>query len=85
MTERPAVQRVEVRFVGAAPVRQLRRAAGVSDVEIDGPIVRCLVSGSFQPFLEALHGYEVITLTSTPNPPSNKESPCHVFHRPPAH
>jgi hypothetical protein len=66
MTERAPVQRVEMRFVGAAPVPQLRLAPGVSDVEIDGPTLRCVVSGSFQPFLEALYGCEVITLTSTP-------------------
>ena len=28
--------------------------------------MRCLVSGSVQPFLEALRGYEVIGLTATP-------------------
>lgn len=60
------VQRVEVRFTGAPPVRQLERASGVSEVNADGPIVRCLVTGSFQPFLEALRGHEVITLHSTP-------------------
>jgi hypothetical protein len=38
----------------------------VSDVDVDGRRVRCLVSGSVQPFLEALHGYEVIGLTATP-------------------
>jgi hypothetical protein len=35
-------------------------------MEIEGSRLRCLVSGSVQPFLEALHGYEVIGLTSTP-------------------
>ena len=59
-------QRVEVSFVGRPPMRQIERASGVSDVEVDGPIVRCLVAGSFQPFLEALRGYEVGTLRSTP-------------------
>jgi hypothetical protein len=33
---------------------------------IDGPIVRCVVAGSFQPFLEALRGHEVLTLHSVP-------------------
>jgi hypothetical protein len=61
------VQRVEVRFVGAPPVRQVARASGVSEVEIDGSLLRCLVSGSFQPFLEALRGYEVFTLHATPH------------------
>ena len=55
-------QRVEVSFVGAPPVQQVRRASGVSGVEVDGRILRCLVKGSFQPFLEALRGYEVISL-----------------------
>jgi len=39
---------------------------GVSDVEIDGRILRCVVLGSFQPFLEALRGHEVISLKSLP-------------------
>ena len=61
-----STQRVEVRFVGRAPARQIERAPGVSEVEADGSIVRCLVTGSFQPFLEALRGHEVLTLRSTP-------------------
>ncbi|MBO0703421.1 MAG: hypothetical protein J2P38_10845 [Candidatus Dormibacteraeota bacterium] len=68
MSEQLAVQRVEVRFVGPAPLRQIARASGVSDVESDGPVVRCLVSGSFQPFLEALTGHEVVSLSSTAGP-----------------
>lgn len=64
MSEELPVQRVEVSFVGAPPVQQMERASGVSDVETDGSILRCLVSGSFQPFLEALRGHEVISLKS---------------------
>jgi hypothetical protein len=48
----------------------MERASGVSDVETDGSILRCLVSGSFQPFLEALRGHEVISLKSAPAPDS---------------
>jgi hypothetical protein len=33
-------------------------------VEIDGQVLRCTVCGSFQPFLEALRGHEVINLKS---------------------
>jgi hypothetical protein len=66
ITRHPAQQRVEVSFVGTPPARQIERASGVSAVDVDGPIVRCLVTGSFQPFLEALRGHEVITLQSTP-------------------
>ena len=63
--EAPSVQRVEVTFVGPAPVRSVVRASGVSDVEADGSRLRCVVSGSFQPFLEALRGHEVLRLVTT--------------------
>jgi hypothetical protein len=57
---------VGIRCEGTPPVRQIERASGVSEVKSDGPTVRCLVTGSFQPFLEALRGSEVTTLQSTP-------------------
>lgn len=66
MNEELLTRRVEITFVGRPPARQIARASGVSEVEVDDRRVRCLVSGSVQPFLEALHGYEVIGLTSTP-------------------
>jgi hypothetical protein len=66
MTDGPPIQRVEVSFAGAAPSGQVDRAPGVSDVEVHGSILRCLVYGSFQPFLEALRGYEVVGFSSTP-------------------
>lgn len=58
------VQRVKVLFVGAPPARQVERASGVAEVEVDGQVLRCTVHGSFQPFLEALRGHEVIKLES---------------------
>jgi hypothetical protein len=64
-TELPA-RRVEVSFVGTAPAGQVERASGVSEVEADGSVLRCLVCGSFQPFLEALRGHEVVGFSSTP-------------------
>jgi hypothetical protein len=75
MTEELPNQRVEVRFVGPPPARQIARASGVSDVEVDGYRVHCFVCGSFQPFLEALQGYEVIALTATPLPSSAERRP----------
>jgi len=66
MTNELGTQRVEVTFVGPPPVRQIARAIGVTEVKVDGHQVCCLVWGSFQPFLEALRGYEVTSLTSTP-------------------
>jgi hypothetical protein len=70
MSEELRVQRVEVSFVGAPPAEQIERASGVSGVEIDGSVLRCLVLGSFQPFLEALRGHEVVSLESTPTDPA---------------
>jgi hypothetical protein len=66
MPQEVAIRQVEVTFVGAPPARQIGRALGVSDVEVDGSRIRCIVSGSFQPFLEALHGHEVLNLSSSP-------------------
>jgi hypothetical protein len=62
-------QRVEVTCLGTPPTRQIERAAGVSEVVIEGQVVRCLVTGSFQPFLEALRGCEVTALHATPARP----------------
>jgi hypothetical protein len=64
MAEQLKEQRVEVSFVGAAPAQQVERASGVSEVEVHGRVLRCTVYGSFQPFLEALRGHEVISLRS---------------------
>jgi hypothetical protein len=64
MAEDLSTQRIEVTFVGSPPLRQVVRAPGVSDVEVDGRVLRCTVFGSFQPFLEALRGHEVISLRS---------------------
>ena len=64
MANELSVQRVEVLFVGAPPARQVERASGVVEVEVDGRTLRCTVRGSFQPFLEALRGHEVISLKS---------------------
>jgi hypothetical protein len=66
MTEELPLRRVRVSFVGTAPARQVERASGVSEVEADGAILRCLVCGSFQPFLEALRGHEVVGFDSAP-------------------
>jgi hypothetical protein len=65
MTEQLPEQRVEVSFVGPTPVQRVTQASGVSEVQVNGAVLRCLVCGSFQPFLEALRGHEVISLTST--------------------
>ena len=61
--------RVRVDVIGKPPVSRLERAAGVSDVDVRGQVVRCRIDGSFQPFLEALLGCEVLTLQSAPLAP----------------
>jgi hypothetical protein len=61
-----ATRRVEVTFVATPPASGLKRASGVSEVEVDGHTIRCLVRGSVQPFLEALRGHEVLSLSSIP-------------------
>ncbi|HEV3101199.1 MAG TPA: hypothetical protein VG426_02540 [Candidatus Dormibacteraeota bacterium] len=65
MIEEPQKRTVEVSFVGVPPVQQIARASGVSRVEIVDGRLRCVVYGSFQPFLEALQGHEVISLKSS--------------------
>lgn len=65
MNQHLLIHRLEVTFVGSPPALQVERASGVTEVEVDAHRLRCLVRGSVQPFLEALWGYEVITLTST--------------------
>ncbi|HET9782362.1 MAG TPA: hypothetical protein VFR33_11360 [Candidatus Dormibacteraeota bacterium] len=64
MEEGLPLQRVEVTFVGSPPMREVERALGVTDVRVEGSVLRCTVFGSFQSFLEALRGHEVITLKS---------------------
>ena len=62
MEDAPATQRVEVTFDGTPPIRQIGQSQGVGDVQVDDHTVRCLIHGSFQPFLEAVRGYQVAGL-----------------------
>jgi len=75
MLQELTIRRVEVSFVVRPPVNVLERARGVTDIHVDGPVVRCLVCGSFQSFLEALRGYEVITFESIPEPQERTDRP----------
>lgn len=63
MAEELLLQLVEVTFIGAPPARQVDCALGVSEVSTLRYFART-VCGSFQPFLEALCGHEVISLKS---------------------
>ena len=53
---------VEATFAGAIP--DLSSVPGVTAVETDGPVVRCQVRGSIEPFLKALVGSDVTRLVS---------------------
>lgn len=59
------VRRLTATFTATPPTSQIGLASGVSDVEVDCHTIRCLVYGSPQPFLEAIRGYEVTSLTAT--------------------
>ena len=64
MDEQSLIYSVEVSVTGSVPAGLITNAAGVSDVEVRGSVLQCRVRGSFQPFLEALSGCEVIRLES---------------------
>lgn len=66
MVSNLAIWDVDVTFVATPPARAMVRASGVSEVRVYGHRLKCVVSGTFQPFLEALRGSEVIGLTSIP-------------------
>jgi ABC-2 type transport system ATP-binding protein len=55
---------VEVRFAGPPPVDQVRAAAGVTQVSVNGNRLACTVRGSFGPLLAAIAGQEVLTMAS---------------------
>jgi len=66
MIAKHPVQRVEVSFAGPPPVRQIERASGVSDVDTDGTIVRCLVTGDLATtdysIYTVLYGFDFIVV-----------------------
>jgi hypothetical protein len=65
MVIEPPTQRVRVTFAGVPPAHEVERASGVSHVSCDGQVLLCVVCGSFQPFLEALRGHEVLSLITS--------------------
>ncbi len=72
MSEKLESRTVEVSCVGRPPIERVARASGVSDVRVDGFVLQCRVTGSVQPFLEALHGSEVLSLTTRDDPASTQ-------------
>ena len=74
MSEEPNSTTIEVTCVGRPPLERVARASGVSDVQVDGSMLRCQVRGSVQPFLEALRGTEVLSLTTSTCPEPTQPS-----------
>jgi len=55
---------VEIEFGGVPPAEQVRAAAGVEQVQVDGHRIRCTVRGSFEPLLTAIANHRVVNLVS---------------------
>jgi hypothetical protein len=72
MNEKAVISRIEIHLTRTPPATRLARTAGVSEVNVSGTVLTCLVSGSFQPLLESLQGYEVLLMRSSPTGPSHK-------------
>lgn len=53
-------------FLGTPPTQKVTPSFGVADVEVDGHTLGCQVTGSFQPLLDAVRGYEVFTFLAGP-------------------
>jgi ABC-2 type transport system ATP-binding protein len=58
------VHQVEIEFDGEPPATQVRAAAGVEQVQVDGHRIRCTVRGSFEPLLAAIAHHPVANLVS---------------------
>ena len=58
------VHQVEIEFDGEPPAAQVRAAAGVEQVQVDGHRIRCTVRGSFEPLLTAIANHRVVNLVS---------------------
>ncbi len=65
--------RVEAHLTGTPPAARLAQTPGVTDLASQGFVVTCTVTGSMQPFLECLRGYEVTRLFSWPVEPGETE------------
>jgi hypothetical protein len=65
MSEELKSRTIEVSCVGRPPSERVARASGVSDLRVEGLVLQCRVTGSVQPFLEALSGSEILSLTTS--------------------
>lgn len=59
-----AVRKLEIRFAEAVPAETFQNLPGVHDLTIDGPVLRCTLSGSIDPVIKAAALFEVVDLIS---------------------
>ena len=59
-----AFRRVQVHFTGPAPRDELAAVPGVGDLEVDGDVARCTVTGSIDPLVKALAAHELVDLVT---------------------
>lgn len=58
------LHQVELEFAGDVPVAAVRAVPGVDHVEVEAHRLRCSVRGSFDPFMKAVAGSEVLVFNS---------------------
>jgi ABC-2 type transport system ATP-binding protein len=59
-----AAHRTEIRFTQPVNQDAFRSLAGVHDLTVDGPILRCVVTGSMDALVKAAARFEVERITS---------------------
>lgn len=83
MNEELGDRTVTVSCVGRPPAERVACASGVSEVQVDGHVLQCRITGSVQPFLEALHGSEILDLATTAgDDPATTQTPAGDAVRP---
>jgi ABC-2 type transport system ATP-binding protein len=60
-----AVRHVELHFDAVVPADEFIGLAGVRDVTVEGPVLRCLVDGPLDPLVKAAARHTVVDLLST--------------------
>jgi ABC-2 type transport system ATP-binding protein len=61
---RRAIRTVEIHFGDPVRADEFSAIAGVSEVEVEGPVLRCTVNGKLDPLIKAAARHEVIDLLS---------------------
>ena len=54
-----AVRRLEIRFAAPVPEAAFSGLPGVTDLAVDGPVLRCATTGSLDPLMKAANRFEI--------------------------